>query len=105
MTRQGRQKVRLLTGARYSDGSNVGSSWQIDQHEIRVLTDPIEHDVTAIRCDVERSHGCTIRETRELPAFLGCQVEHPEVLRRQQPLHVHDVAPARKKAVALALDA
>src|SRR5687768_1479162 len=53
---------------------------QLDQHDVRVLLDPLEHDPLSIARHVEPLQRLAMVERREPPLRSGADVEQPEVL-------------------------
>jgi hypothetical protein len=51
----------------------------IDQNDVGVLTQTVEHDVFAVGGDVEPSQASLVRELRDLPPFAPDEIEQPEV--------------------------
>ena len=76
---------------------------QVDQHDVRVLTEAIEDDMFSIRCDVETAHVSFVAETCELTLFAGHEIEQPEVqILRPWPVHEMSLV---KETIAVRADA
>ena len=78
---------------------------QIDEHNVRVFAQTVEHDLLAVRRDVEGAHGGRIVEMSEGAGPLRGQIEQPEVLGGKWPLHVNQRFASGQKAAALSPDA
>lgn len=61
------------------------TSWQIDQDDVRIVSQLVEHNLLAVGCDVERPHVPVIAQAGEGPALSGLQVEEPEILDGPSP--------------------
>ena len=55
------------------------SLWLVDQDDVRVFPRAIEHDVFAVRRDVERPERTLIGESGELTGALRGEMEQPEI--------------------------
>ena len=51
----------------------------LDQDDVRILPDTVEHDCFAIRHDVEGAYPAAGAEMGELTCGLRREIEHPEV--------------------------
>src|SRR5262245_36559648 len=99
-----------MWGAGLSPASDASRSLlrQIDQTDIGVLANPIEHDARAIRRDVEGVHRRRTRQLRQLPALVRVKVQLPEVVVAGCTIHSeaefqeHQALAARQKAQATA---
>jgi hypothetical protein len=54
---------------------------EVDQHDVRVLSRPVEHNLLAVRCDVECPDIAPVVEMSQLTGGLGGDVEEPEIER------------------------
>jgi len=70
------------------DSFGESSFWQINQNDIRVLPQAVEHDLLTVRRDVESSHRGGIVKMGERASLLRGQVEQPKILRRAPSLHI-----------------
>jgi hypothetical protein len=52
---------------------------QVDEHDVGVVTLPIEHDVLSVRRHVEGAQRCRVVELRELARLFRREVEQPEI--------------------------
>ena len=48
---------------------------KIDHHDLRVLTQPVEHDLFPVAGDVEGPHGGTVLKPGEWTGLHGCEIE------------------------------
>jgi hypothetical protein len=55
--------------------------WQIDEHDIRIITQAVEYDLFAVGRDIERAHSGGAVQMSELAALPCGQIENPEILR------------------------
>src|SRR2546427_215125 len=90
-----------LAGARYRESS----FWQIDQHDVGVFPQAIEHNLLAVGGDIEGPHGGVVAEMGEGPRLLRRQIQQPEVLQWKQPLHVNQPLAIRQEPGTLTLAA
>jgi hypothetical protein len=76
---------------------------QIDEDDIRVVTQTVEDDFLAIGRDVERPrpHRAAIAEAGERAGLLRCEIEQPEIPRLRAG-HVHETRSIGQETMATA---
>jgi hypothetical protein len=72
---------------------------EINQDDVGIVPQAIEHDLFAVRRDVEGSHRGANVETGQGARFFRGEIERPEILPRTLSLHVNRASPVGQKAV------
>jgi hypothetical protein len=61
-------------------GFVLGLLRQVNQHDIRIVPQPVEHDLLPVGHNVECAHAGGVRQMRERARFLVGKIEEPEIL-------------------------
>ena len=74
---------------------------QIDQDDVRILPDTVEHDLLPVGRDVERLYPAAIAEARERASLVRGEIEQPEIA-WVRAWHVHQTRSIRQEAMRTA---
>ena len=81
---------RYVHGATFDTPSteSVRFCRQVNEDDIRVVTQAVEYDLLTVRRDIKRAHSGGAVQMSELAALPCGQIENPEVLRSERSLHI-----------------